>query len=147
MMIARLLCLAVCALGFSSCATYQTVKVDGKTPIWEFELSEMPKVMQVMTTTVLKYEEEFKALEPGPGERQTGKADVGFYFVGASGVGPDGSIADGYVLREKLKIRTKDKDSPKFLRIKELAEKVRAELLTGLGSIGAPVYVDKAVLD
>lgn len=141
------LCLSLCLLSLCSCSTYQTVKVDGKTPIFEFELSQVPQMMKVIIDTGAKYENDVKVLEPKPGEPQIGTVDYFFGFVGASGRGDDGSIADGYILREKLRIRTKDKNSPKFLQMQELIAKARADVLAGLSSIKKPVYVDKAVLD
>jgi hypothetical protein len=146
-MFVRQICLAVCALLMASCASRQVIEVDGKTPIFEFELKQMPRVMEVMVATVERYEKEFESLELKPGERQTGTFDFGMGFKGASGVGPNGKLADGYVIMEKLRVRTRNKDSEKARRVLELCERVRADMLRGFSAIAEPVLVDKFVFD
>jgi hypothetical protein len=103
--------------------------------------------MEVMVATYEKFKEEADAMQPKPGERPTGSAKVRFAFQGASGTGPDGRMADGYVLLDKTRIRAKDKNSEKFRQARDLHDRARAEILKGFGEIVEPVYVDKFVLD
>ena len=146
-MLGRQICLAVCAMVMVSCASRQVIQVDGKTPIFEFELKQMPQVMEVMVATLEKYNKEFNSLELKPGERQTGSLDFWMGFKGASGLGPDGRLADGYVMTEKLRMRTRNKDSEKARRVLELCERARADLLKGFSSIAKPVLVEEFEFD
>lgn len=146
-MITRLLCLAVCVLGCSSCSSYKAVQVDGKTPIYEFESQQLPQMMAVIVATADKYEEEVKALELKPGERQSGTAEFGIGFKGASGTDPDGRLADGYVILDKRRIRARDKNSDKACQAQALIDRALEDILKGLNSISEPVYVDKFVFD
>jgi hypothetical protein len=147
-MIARLICSAVLSLSFflSSCSSYRPIQVEGKTPIYCFKQEKATEAIEIMTKMMVDFAKQAEAFAAKHDERKTGDVTWNISIAGASGKGPDGVLADGYVVLEKLKIQG-GKGSATRQELESMIQRLRKNFLKTLNTLAQPVYVERYKLD